>query len=459
MNFSQWVPSDVCLQCRGCCVFTENDGPWRARLTAEEEIVLEKRLPRVSFGGTLLTAALSDDRYSCRCLNAADHHCRVYDARPFECALYPFLLSFERGQLKLYAHSACPFVREKRRSPEWDPYVAGLKRFFLDPANTGVLKAAAASYPDYSAFSDEVEFIFDIPFRSGAEALLERKAALDGWFARRKPVLSSRALVNVFAWSDVFDFTMDEVDDNFLIFARQHQAEFLYCPPLGDAISPRAVTAAFSRMKGGAARIEAVAEGEIAAFDGARYRAHVQGEEYCYERARIAALAGNDYHSKRSDVNGFIRRHKPLIRVFHPDDAMACLDLFDRWLDNRRASYEDDIYRAMLVENRLVHRRLILSAARLGLVGRVVEVQGEIAGYTFGYVLNGETFCVALEVAAPGLKGLPAFIFREFCADPAVVPYKFINAMDDFGMPSVARAKRSWRPSHMEKVYSICLKP
>ncbi len=459
MNAPQLVPSEFCLQCRGCCVLREPKSPWSAHLMVEEEIALEKRVPGVSFGGQLLTAPSSDGRNGCRCLDTDDHRCRVYSARPFECALYPFLLSFENGGLRLYAHEACPYVREQRRSARWGQYVAGLKGFLCSPANAALLKAAAAAYPDYSPFHNEVEFIADIPSGGGADALLERKQELDGWFGRRTPVLSSRSLVSVFAWSDLFDFTVEEVDGNCLVFARQNEAEFLYCPPLGDVISPRALEAAFGRMKGGAARVEAVAEPELAAFDGACYRAHLQGEEYYYERGRIASLGGNGYRSKRSDLNGFLKRHHPVFRPFHEEDAKACHDLFDRWLDNRRASYEDDIYRAMLVENRPVHRRMIAHASRLGLSGRVVEADGVLAGYTFGYPLNNETFCVALEVTAPEFRGLPAFIFREFCADTELASYKFINAMDDFGMPSVARAKRSWRPAFMQKVYSICLKP
>jgi hypothetical protein len=459
MNPPQFIPSEYCLQCRGCCLFAEAKSAWCAHLTAEEEILLERRVPGVSFGGCLLTAPSPDGRHHCRCLNIPDHHCRVYDARPLECALYPFLLSSGNGALKLYVHSACPFVQAKRSSPEWATYVAGIRQYLSAPGNAGALKAACAACPDYSLFKDEAEFIADVPFSDGAAVLLARKAELDGWFSRRKPVLSSRSFVNVFIWTDVFDFDIEDFDGNKLVLARQHGAEFLYCPPLGEAISPRAVEAAFARMKGGAARIEAVSSDELAAFDEGRYRAHLQGEEYYYERARIAALAGNDHHSKRSDLNSFLRQHTPVFRSFVPSDAPACRDLFDRWLDKRRASYEDDIYRAMLVENRSVHRRMIDNAAALGVIGRVVELNGMIVGYTFGYPLNSETFCVALEVTEPGFKGLTTFIFREFCADAQVAPFKFINAMDDFGMPGVARAKRSWRPAHMENTYSICLKP
>ncbi|MBF0595401.1 MAG: DUF2156 domain-containing protein [Candidatus Omnitrophica bacterium] len=459
MSLPQGVSSDFCLQCRGCCVFGASTGDWCARLMVEEEIALEKSVPGFSFGGYVLTKPYHDGRLACRCLNADDHRCRVYSQRPLECRLYPFLLSSEKDKLKLYVHRACPWVQERRHAPQWLEDIAGVTRFLGLPANHFLLKAVVAAFPDYSRYGDEIELVAEIPFENNADLLWQRKAELNSWFGRREPVLSSRSFVNAIAWSDAFDFTVEEADGNLLLYARQQGIEFLYCPPLGDQISPRAVEAAFSRMQGGAARIEAVALNELTSFDSVRYRAHLQGEEYYYERARVAALSGNGYRSKRSDINAFLKKYAPVFRPFLATDRQACLDLFDRWLDNRRTSYEDDIYRAMLVENRPVHRRLMEHADALGLTGRVVEIDGVIVGYTFGYRLSDDTFCVALEVTLPELKGLPSYIFREFCADASLGSFKFINAMDDFGMPGVARAKRSWRPSHMEKVYSVCLTP
>ncbi len=459
MNLPQVIPSEFCLKCRGCCVFREADSRWCARLMVEEEILLEKRVPGLSFGGRVRTEPCSAGCWRCRCLEAQSHRCRVYADRPLECALYPFLLSSEEQRLRLYAHLACPWVVENQGSPEWSEHIATLMNFFALPLNVALLKAAQAAYPDYSVFTNEAKVVAEIPFVDGAGVFRDHRAKLDRWFGCRKAVLSSNSLVSAFAWSGLFDFTLEEVDGNGLLFARQHGAKFLYCPPLGEKISPRATAAAFARMNGGAARIEAVAIDELAAFDKAVYLARWQGGEYYYERGRIAALAGNEYRSRRSDINGFLKRHRPVFRPFRSADLPACADLFDRWLDNRRALDEDDLYRAMLVENRQVHRRMIQSAVWLGLIGRVVEVDGVLAGYTFGYRLNEETFCVALEVTAPAFRGLPAFIFREFCADAALAPFKYINAMDDSGMPGVARAKHSWRPVFMEKVYSVCIKP
>ncbi len=464
MILPQLVPSDYCLKCRGCCIFAQSQGDWGAHLMVEEEIALERRTQGISRAGRMATDTASDGRHACRCLNIGDHHCQVYGARPLECALYPLLLSVERPgprqlAVRLYAHLACPYVQEKQFSAEFVLYTADVQKILSDSGNSLVLKAAAAVCPDYSDYQHEITLVANVPFNDGSASLLERKSEFDRWFGQRHSRLASRSFVNVVAWLDFFDISAEEADGNMLFFARQRGAEFLLCPPLGDVISPRAVEAAFSRMKGGAARIEAVEQRELGAFNSQRYHAHEQGREYYYDRARVAALAGREYHSKRSDYNSCLKMHSPTFRKFLPVDARACHDLFDRWLDKRRASYKDDIFHAMLVENRVVHRRLIDHADALGLTGRVVEINGALAGYTFGYRLNDETFCAALEITDPGFKGLSAYIFREFCADDELKSFKYINAMDDFGMPGVAKAKRSWRPVFMEKVYSVCLKP
>ena len=467
MTFPQLIPSAFCLECRGCCVFDPQpegepcDGAdqWLARLMVEEEIGLEKSERGISFGGKVKTVPSADGRVKCRFLSDKEHHCRVYSRRPLECAMYPFLLSLENGTLKLYVHLACPFVIERRLTPEFNRGIAQVRAWMAAPENAGTLRAVRAMQPDYSSAGAEVEFLADVSANDNAAELIALKPQLTDWFSRRKPLLSSRSFVSLFAWADFFEYRFEASGENYLVIARQHGGDFCSCPPLGAAIHPTAVTQAFARMQGGTARIDGVAEDELPAFDNDRYRAHEQGEEYYYERARIAALSGNSYRSQRTEINGLLRRSSPIFRPYVSEDARGCHDLFDRWLDKRSASQEDDIYRAMLVENRVVHRRLIDHAGYLGLTGRVVELAGRVVAYTFGYPLNDETFCVALEITDPEIKGLPAYIFRECCADPAVKPFKFINAMDDFGMPGVAKAKRSWRPAFMQKVYSICLKP
>lgn len=36
-NFKQFVPSNVCLSCDGCCRFKQSDSRWRPHMTKEEQ--------------------------------------------------------------------------------------------------------------------------------------------------------------------------------------------------------------------------------------------------------------------------------------------------------------------------------------------------------------------------------------------------------------------------------------
>ena len=75
--------------------------------------------------------------------------------------------------------------------------------------------------------------------------------------------------------------------------------------------------------------------------------------------------------------------------------------------------------------------------------------------YTFGYPLNEQTFCVLFEIADLFCSGLGVFIFREFCRDAALTPYKFINVMDDFELNNIQRTKDSYRPVVLFPCYVV----
>ena len=57
-------------------------------------------------------------------------------------------------------------------------------------------------------------------------------------------------------------------------------------------------------------------------------------------------------------------------------DFDACMGLYERWADDRAKANSDDVYRSMLQENRLVHARLLKFWKALGLIVRVLKVEG-----------------------------------------------------------------------------------
>ena len=457
-DLKQFVTSDYCRSCRGCCVFHDADSIWGPHIIPAEanEIMRLGCAAGLSVDRRHILTEPAGASHRCAFLGSADHHCRIYQDRPFECRLYPFVISSEQRQLRMYAHLACPFIQEKFHSLEGQVYLAYLREYFSRSASRATLCANTDVFPDYSSAQDQIEICFDI---MGTD-LLSRQREIADWLSCRKRLLSVFSFVNLFAWKDFFNFQLEEIDGNLCVFADQPVGTFLYWPPLGERMSAVAIEACFSRMRehnkgGGMSRIENVSREDLARFDAARYVIHLQGHEYVYYRKDIVDLKGDDYKSKRHDINQLMRRVRLEYRPFISSDIDGCRQLFDRWLDKRRRQHEDDTYRHMLEDNRAVHRLLLKNADALGLVGRIVLVDDCVAGYTFGYPLSENIFCDLLEVTDPDVPGLSAFLFREFCADKALQAFSFVNAMDDFGMPNVSQGKLSYRPAFFEPIYSV----
>jgi len=85
----------------------------------------------------------------------------------------------------------------------------------------------------------------------------------------------------------------------------------------------------------------------------------------------------------------------------------------------------------------------------------VVEVEGRIAAYTFGYPLSPSTFCILFEIADRNVKGLGAYILREFCRE--LESYELINTLDDSGLLGLCRAKLAYHPLRLIESFIISL--
>ena len=65
---------------------------------------------------------------------------------------------------------------------------------------------------------------------------------------------------------------------------------------------------------------------------------------------------------------------------------------------------------------------------------------------------------ILFEIADLNIKGLPVFIFREFCKDKEIQGYSFINCMDDFGLDNIRATKLSFRPFKVLPTYAVSRK-
>jgi len=261
-----------------------------------------------------------------------------------------------------------------------------------------------------------------------------------------------------FVWKDLFTYEWVELQEHRCLFAGNQDGSFLTLPPLGPDPCGPAMSQAFAflaeRNKTPAVtRIENVPTNLAERCRALGYRVVPKGPDYVYRRADLVGLHGDPYKSQRVDYNHCVKQAHPRYRTFQPKDDKACLALFRHWQQGVKHDGASDLAMHLAADAESAHRRGISQAAELGLLGRVVEVEGHVAAYTFGYPLTPSTFCVLFEIADREVKGLGTYIFRELCRE--LESYELINTMDDSGLEGLRRAKLAYHPLRLIESYII----
>ena len=140
----QFVPQEFCLKCQGCCRFKEFDSLWAPCLLDNEiQALLDKKIPPavISMDRRIRPVpAPQQEGFICPFLGPADNKCKIYEFRPLECQLYPFLITLRAKKVILTVDLNCPYVKENINSEEFKRYADYLAVHLNSPAQIRVLK-------------------------------------------------------------------------------------------------------------------------------------------------------------------------------------------------------------------------------------------------------------------------------------------------------------------------------
>lgn len=78
--------------------------------------------------------------FTCPFLGSADNKCKIYNLRPFECRLYPFLINLRKGKALLTVDLNCPYLYEKINTQEAKDYILYLADYLNSPKLIKMLK-------------------------------------------------------------------------------------------------------------------------------------------------------------------------------------------------------------------------------------------------------------------------------------------------------------------------------
>ncbi len=151
-NIKQIIPEKFCLKCDGCCRFTEKNSVWFPRLLKTEENIIPKDKFRIVLSG-------KNQSFICSFFNEKDNKCGIYGIRPFECRLYPFLLSrgSESGKVFLAVDTNCRFAEENLEKPAFKEHADYLAALFNIPDFSELIKNNPQIVQSYSGVTDLAE--------------------------------------------------------------------------------------------------------------------------------------------------------------------------------------------------------------------------------------------------------------------------------------------------------------
>jgi Fe-S-cluster containining protein len=157
----QFVPQEFCLKCRGCCRFKEANSAWSPCLLDEEiQDLLDKNIAAASITMDRRIQPIpapKQEGFICPFLNTQDNKCKIYEFRPLECQLYPFLISMRGNKVLLTLDLNCPYVSENLKSSQLKDYTDYLADFLNSAQQKRILKDNPQLIQAYEEVLDIIE--------------------------------------------------------------------------------------------------------------------------------------------------------------------------------------------------------------------------------------------------------------------------------------------------------------
>ena len=173
--------------------------------------------------------------------------------------------------------------------------------------------------------------------------------------------------------------------------------------------------------------------------------------DYVYRTEDLIKLAGRKYHSKRNQVNQFLRSHSFSYAPLTDQHVKECLNLTETWCEWRRC--EEDMN---LLDEWEAVRAALNNFSALSLKGEVILIENKVEAFALGELLNDQTALIHIEKANPEIKGVYAIINQQFC-EKAWQEIPFVNREQDLGEPGLRKAKLSYYPHHLEEKFTVRL--
>ena len=260
------------------------------------------------------------------------------------------------------------------------------------------------------------------------------------------------SFVNIYAWAEFYALQAARLDSR--VVTRFHTgSRWVYSFPVGQGPLKPAVEAILTDAaeRGESPVIAGVTgemERELSALypDAYEVLPYPEGFDYIYSVEKLAELPGKKLHGKR----GHLRKFEEACTdwTFLPltaEDIPDCRALAQSWLSALEGDKSQAEAEAKVLE--ICFREM----EALDMLGGVLRVSGEIAGFTLASAVSSDTLDVHVEKARGEIEGAYPMVNREFARlvrrmRPEIL---WLNREDDMGLENLRKAKKSYYPEEL----------
>jgi len=280
---------------------------------------------------------------------------------------------------------------------------------------------------------------------------LEDKLIFDKFYKKYPPMHSDYVFTTLISWMQYANYHYSIYRDNLLIYSNI-DGQIRFRPPIGKYKKE-----AFDEVLKLAEKQESdysfgmIGENtkkwmeEI--YPSFKFVEHRGYFDYVYIATDLAELSGSDFSKIRNRLNKFKRKNSYSVEEINKENIDDVKNFLRRWCLWKNCGSDP------LLNN---ERKAILFSMnnffKLKLSGILIRVSEKVEAISVFEQMNEDTAVVHYEKGSPDYDG----IYKAINQEVAIVLQKkvrFINRESDMSIPGLRKAKMSYRPDHMIKVY------
>jgi hypothetical protein len=184
-------------------------------------------------------------------------------------------------------------------------------------------------------------------------------------------------------------------------------------------------------------------------FPHLRFIPHRDYFEYVYRASDLTQLPGTPYGKIRNRLNKFKRSYDYSVETITGETLSEIKEFLKRW-----CIWKDCASDPLLEYEQKAINYSIDHFEELGLSGTSIRINGRVEAIAIYEAMSLTTAVVHYEKASTDFVG----IYKAINAEAANIlqhSFEFINRESDMGVPGLRKAKLSYRPHHMVKVYHM----